>query len=207
MRVGIHGRRDIVNKFDDDFRQVVGRSRLSPEKNVRLLAALEQALLEKGIRDCRFVIVGEGSERPWLERNLQRAEFTGVLSGGALVNAYANMDAFVFPSETDTFGNVVLEAMASGVPVVVSREGGPKFLVASRRNGYIADNFETFVEALTDLRSHPHLRERMSAGARAAAMDHSWDSVFAKVYARYEDVLVACRNPAHRPQTSLVLAP
>jgi glycosyltransferase involved in cell wall biosynthesis len=117
------------------------------------------------------------------------------------------MDAFVFPSETDTFGNVVLEAMASGVPVVVSKGGGPKFLVMSRQNGYIADNFETFVEALTDLRSHPHLRERMSAGARAAAMDHCWDSVFAKVYSRYDDVLVAGRDRAHRSQTSMVLAP
>ena len=188
---------------DGDF--VIGLvGRLSPEKNVRLLAALERALLEKGVRDCRFVIVGEGSERRWLERSLQRAEFTGVLSGGALANAYANMDAFVFPSQTDTFGNVVLEAMASGVPVVVSKEGGPKFLVASRKNGYIADSFETFVEALTDLRSHPHLRERMSEGARAAAMAHSWDNVFGKVYARYEDVLAAGWDRAQQAQTPLL---
>jgi glycosyltransferase involved in cell wall biosynthesis len=168
--------------------------RLSPEKNVRILAALERTLVEKGVRDCRFLIVGDGSERQWLSRNLQRAEFTGVLSGEALAKAYADMDAFVFPSNTDTFGNVVLEAMASGVPVVVSKHGGPKFLVASRKNGFVADSFETFVEALMDLRSHPHLRERMSNGARVAAMTYSWDSVFEKVYARYEDVHAAVLN-------------
>jgi glycosyltransferase involved in cell wall biosynthesis len=191
---------------DDDF--VIGFvGRLSPEKNVRLLVALERSLLQSGVRNCRFLVVGDGSERQWLSENLQRAEFTGVLSGEALARAYANMDAFVFPSHTDTFGNVVLEAMASGVPVVVSNEGGPKFLVASRENGYIADDFEAFVEALKDLGSHPGLRERMSQGARAAALTHSWDSVFEKVYAQYEDVLAARRSPVRSHQMPLVLAP
>lgn len=191
---------------DGDF--VIGFvGRLSPEKNVRLLAALERSLLENGVRDCRFLIVGEGSERQWLSQNLQRAEFTGVLCGEALANAYANMDAFVFPSQTDTFGNVVLEAMASGVPVVVTKEGGPKFLVTSSKNGYVADNFETFVEALTDLRSHPSLRDKMAQGARASAMMHSWDSVFEKVYAQYGDALSAHPNSLGPQPMPLALAP
>jgi len=181
--------------------------RLSPEKDVRLLAALERGLLERGVGDCRFVIVGDGSERPWLSQNLQRADFTGVLSGEALANAYANMDAFVFPSQTDTFGNVILEAMASGVPVVVSNEGGPKYLVVPGKNGFVARTEGDFVDAAIDLRSNPDLRERMASHARAAAMLHSWDSVFENVYSRYDGVLSAGWNRMLQPQMPLVLAP
>jgi glycosyltransferase involved in cell wall biosynthesis len=191
---------------DGDF--VIGFvGRLSREKNVRQLVDLERALLTRGIKDCRFVVVGDGSERQWLSQNLQRAEFTGVLSGEALANAYADMDAFVFPSQTDTFGNVVLEAMASGVPVVVSNEGGPKFLVAAGRNGLVAGTPAAFVEALIDLRANPDLRERMSSNARAAAMLHSWDRVFENVYSRYDDALQAARHRMREPQMPLVLAP
>lgn len=161
--------------------------RLSPEKNVRMLADLERSLLAAGVRDCRFLIVGDGQERPWLAANLQRAEFTGVLSGDALAQAYADMDAFVFPSQTDTFGNVVLEAMASGVPAIVSREGGPKFLVESRCNGYVAGDSAAFLDAILELRAYPALREDMASTARATALTHSWDRVFEKVYARYQE--------------------
>ncbi len=163
--------------------------RLSPEKNVRLLAALEKSLLAAGLRDYRFLIVGDGQERPWLSANLQRAEFTGVLSGDALARAYADMDAFVFPSQTDTFGNVVLEAMASGVPAIVSQDGGPKFLVKSHHNGYITRDVAGFADAIVELHSQPRLRGRMSRAARESAMTHSWDRVFEQVYARYEEAL------------------
>src|SRR5262245_16261753 len=70
--------------------------RLSPEKNVRSLAELERGLVEAGAGDFRFLIVGEGSERHWLERRMRRAEVTGVLADGALARAYAGLDAFVF---------------------------------------------------------------------------------------------------------------
>src|SRR5262249_28243966 len=103
--------------------------RLSPEKNVRMLAELETALLAAGLTNYRFLIVGEGVERAWLGSHMCSAELPGILRGEKLAEAYASMDAFVFPSATDTFGNVVLEAMASGVPPVVSTSGGPKFLV------------------------------------------------------------------------------
>jgi glycosyltransferase involved in cell wall biosynthesis len=191
---------------DGDF--VIGFvGRLSREKNIRQLVDMERALLERGVSDCRFVIVGDGSERQWLAQNLQRAEFTGVLSGEALANAYADMDAFAFPSQTDTFGNVVLEAMASGVPVVVSNEGGPKYLVAPGTSGFVAGTAAAFVEAVIDLRSNPDLRERMSNHARAAAMLHSWDRVFENVYSRYDGVLKAGWNRMRQPQMPLVLAP
>ncbi|HYP49506.1 MAG TPA: glycosyltransferase, partial [Pyrinomonadaceae bacterium] len=97
--------------------------RLQPEKNVRLLAEIEKELIAAGKTDYEFLIVGDGSERGWLEQNLKRATFTGFIKGDELSEAYANMDVFVFPSETDAFGNVVQEAFASEVPAIVANAG------------------------------------------------------------------------------------
>jgi len=100
--------------------------RLTVEKNVRALARLERALLDMGHRDFRFVVVGEGAEQEWLRNNMRCAEFTGVLTELELSRTFASFDVLAFPSETDTFGLVVLEAFASGVPAVVTDRGGPQ---------------------------------------------------------------------------------
>ena len=107
--------------------------RLSTEKNIALLPELEQALIDTGI-DYRFTIVGNGTDSAWLRSRMKRAEFTGVLRGEALASAYANMDVFAFPSETETVGNVVLEAMASGVAVVAMARGGHRFITQAGRS-------------------------------------------------------------------------
>ena len=78
--------------------------RLTPEKNLRYFRELERKLLDAGERDFRLTLVGDGSEREWLKRNLQFGELPGVLRGDRLAEAYADMDIFVFPSRTDTFG-------------------------------------------------------------------------------------------------------
>ena len=103
--------------------------RLSIEKNVFLLGRIRTELMARGITNFRFLIVGHGKEENWLRQHLPNAEFTGVLRGHDLARAYANMDLFVFPSHTDTFGNVVLEALASGVPAIVTPDGGPRYIV------------------------------------------------------------------------------
>src|SRR5690606_25108296 len=94
--------------------------RLRAEKNVRMLPELEKALLAEGRENFEFLIVGEGNEREYLEKNLKNAEFTGFIAGEELAAAYANMDVFVFPSKTDAYGNVIQEAGASGVPAIVT---------------------------------------------------------------------------------------
>ena len=103
--------------------------RVSPEKGVRLLRQIERALESDGIRDFEILVVGDGSEIQWLKKRLKHGVFTGVLRGEELARAYADMDVFVFPSRTDTFGNVVQESAASQVPAVVTNEGGPRHLV------------------------------------------------------------------------------
>ncbi len=97
-----------------------------PEKGVRFFARLEHYLENAGVADFRIFIAGWGSEEPWLREHLRHAEFEGILDPQALGRAYANMDLFVFPSRTDTFGNVVQEALASSVPILVTGEGARK---------------------------------------------------------------------------------
>ncbi|MGA2085112.1 MAG: glycosyltransferase [Terracidiphilus sp.] len=176
--------------------------RLSVEKNVALLAEVQEELERMdgaaadgslpagciGHKSFRFLIVGWGAEEGWLRERLPRAEFAGVLKGEALSTAYANMDLFVFPSHTDTFGNVVLEALASGVPAIVTPDGGPKTIVRDGDTGRIVPDGEfaaAVAGVLHDAEKHAHMRR----AAREFALTMSWDSVFEGVYAAYEPML------------------
>ena len=162
--------------------------RLSVEKNVALLARVERELAAMGVRGVRFLIVGHGSEEAALRSELAEAEFAGVLRGAELAEAYANMDVLVFPSHTDTFGNVVLEALASGVPAVVTPDGGPKFIVRDGETGFVTED-DRFAEAIAGLaRDRARLGE-MRLRAREYALGCSWDAVFDRVYAGYETML------------------
>lgn len=181
---------------DTDF--VLGFvGRMSIEKNVALLPRIQQELEARGIRNFRFRLVGQGIDEPWLREHLPRAEFPGVLRGEALARAYAGMDVFVFPSHTDTFGNVVLEALASGVPVLVTPDGGPKTLVNEGTTGFVARD-EDFAVAIARILTDAALHARMRGAARAYAMTASWDSVFEKIYAAYQPLLPAkCYSTAN----------
>jgi phosphatidylinositol alpha 1,6-mannosyltransferase len=174
---------------DRDRTVVLGYvGRLSIEKNVALLARVERELAAMGVTEVRFLIVGHGSEEAVLRMELARAEFAGVLRGAALAEAYANMDVLVFPSHTDTFGNVVLEALASGVPAVVTPDGGPKYIVRDQQTGFVTDD-DRFAEAIAELVRDQARLERMRLQAREHALGCSWDAVFDRVYAGYETTL------------------
>jgi len=165
--------------------------RLTPEKNLRLLARVEAALHDAGLPDARFQITGAGGERSWLERNLSRATFTGVLTGEGLASAYADMDIFAFPSRTDTFGNVVQEALASGVPAVVTDAGGPRFIVRDGETGFVAASDREFCDCVVALARDRSLRQRMTVAARRQVENQSWDWVFDEVYEGYASNLVS----------------
>jgi glycosyltransferase involved in cell wall biosynthesis len=167
--------------------------RLSIEKNVALLASIQRELEAMGVADFRFLIIGHGAEGGWLRANLPGAEIRGVLRGEALSTAYANMDLFVFPSHTDTFGNVVLEAMASGVPAVVTPDGGPRTIVRDGETGRIVPD-EGFAAAVAAILADPEKHAVMRLAARAYAETASWDAVFDGVYAAYKTLLPAGRG-------------
>jgi glycosyltransferase involved in cell wall biosynthesis len=181
-------------RTQDDGSFVLGYvGRLSIEKNVELLVRLERQLEALGISGVRFLIVGHGDEEEMLRAELHAAEFAGVLRGEALAQAYADMDLLVFPSHTDTFGNVVLEALASGVPAVVTPGGGPKYIVRDGETGFVAPD-EGFAAAVAGLMRDRERLTRMRHAAREYALGCSWDAVFARVYAGYEPVLAARRS-------------
>ena len=184
--------------LDRDF--VIGYvGRLSPEKNVRLLAEIEQSLIRAGMKNYRFLIVGHGQEHSWLSSVMERATLPGVLRGEDLARAYASMDAFVFPSATDTFGNVVLEAMSSGAPAIVTREGGPKYLIDPGQTGQLAATADEFAQVILDWSRAPERLAEMRVKARATAEGFSWDAVWDSVYRNYETCFpqpAEARSPA-----------
>lgn len=170
---------------DDDVFRIGFVGRLRAEKSVRVLADLERGLIARGKTNFKFLIVGEGSERGFLESNMQHAELPGFLDGKQLSEAYANMDVFIFPSKTDAFGNVTQEAFASGVPAIVTDVGGPKFLVEPGRTGFIAKDLDEFVEYTIRLMDDREKLACMKKHARENAMSKSWDAVFESVYEGY----------------------
>jgi len=158
--------------------------RISKEKDLDLLAAAYRRLRDEGL-PVQLFVVGHGPYSEAFAKSLPEAFFTGYLKGTELATAYASADVFVFPSTTDTFGNVILEAQACGLPVVVSDSGGPKELVENKANGLItkSHDVEDFACALRALATDSALRERMGKSARNSIIDLSWPSAFGKFWA------------------------
>jgi glycosyltransferase involved in cell wall biosynthesis len=147
--------------------------RLAREKKLdRLATALRR------IDGVRAAIVGDGPDRARLEQVFSDlpVTFTGTLRGEELASAYASADIFAFPSDTDTFGNVVLEAMACGVPVVACNVGGQLDLVQHGASGLLfeADDTEQFAARLCQYRDDPRLRATHAAEALHAARERTW---------------------------------
>jgi phosphatidylinositol alpha 1,6-mannosyltransferase len=174
--------RDADNPSDRVVLGYVGR--LSVEKNIALLVRIARELKAMGITNTEFLIIGQGGDEALLRAQLPEARFAGVLRGEKLAESYANMDIFVFPSHTDTFGNVVLEALASGVPAIVTPNGGPKYIVRDGETGFVAEDAE-FSTAIAKLVEDPVRRQEMRCAAREYALGCSWDAVFGRVYEAY----------------------
>jgi glycosyltransferase involved in cell wall biosynthesis len=173
---------------DDGTVRIGFVGRLAAEKQVHMLPKLAEALRGTGERQWKFVIVGDGAERESLQHAIPEAEFRGVLTGETLAQTYASLDLFVFPSRSETFGLVVLEAMASGVPVLAMADGGPRYSVEDGVSGVLARDDDDFVEAGVHLVRNRDLRRRLASGARAAALRWSWDTVANDLYDVYADV-------------------
>ncbi len=161
--------------------------RVSKEKDLDVLAGAYRRLRDEGL-SVQLFVVGHGPYSQTLAESLPDAFFTGYLRGKDLAAAYASADVFVFPSTTDTFGNVVIEAQASGIPVVVSDSGGPKELVENNENGLITKSrdVDDLVRAIKALVVDPNLREQMSGRARESVINRTWPNAFRKFWATTE---------------------
>ncbi len=161
--------------------------RVSREKDLDLLVEAYRRLRKEGL-SIQLFIVGHGPYSEALHESLPEAFFTGYLTGKELAAAYASADIFVFPSTTDTFGNVIIEAQASGVPVVVSDSGGPKELVEENQNGLITKSHDAddLTRAIRELVLDSDRRKRMGGHARESVINRTWPSAFRKFWASTE---------------------
>jgi glycosyltransferase involved in cell wall biosynthesis/predicted metal-dependent phosphoesterase TrpH len=175
----------------DDRVHVLYSGRLTEEKGAGLLA---DAFLAARARDPRLhlLLAGGGPEEVALRERLGRAAtFLGWLEGGELATAYASADLFLFCSQTDTFGQVVLEAQASGLPVVAIAAGGPAELVEDGRSGLLCPpRIDELASAVTTLAASPAARRRLARGGLVAVADRSWEASLARLGAGWLGALV-----------------
>jgi glycosyltransferase involved in cell wall biosynthesis len=147
--------------------------RISKEKNLDVIVSAWERLRRPGLA---LAFVGDGPWLPELKRIVPDAIFTGYLSGDSLAAAFASADVFLFPSTTDTFGNVVIEALACGLPCVVSDAGGPKDLIEPGVTGFVTRGLdvEDFTRAVSMLVDDPALRAKMRDAAVKAVASRDW---------------------------------
>ena len=200
-RIGRWERGVDVRRFDPALREpeflpgelsVLYAGRLTTEKNVSLLA---DAYLAAHARDPRLhlVLAGGGPEEASLRERLgTRATFLGWLEGEQLARTYASADLFLFASRTDTFGQVVIEAQASGLPVVAVAEGGPLSLIEDGRSGRLCPpDAEALAATVCELARFPELRRRLAAAALATVRGRTWEQALDQLAAGYRRALDA----------------
>ncbi len=181
-------------KFDISFRSLEWRNkilngkneeillcvcRLTWEKDLRTLAKVYNLLKNRQNNFC-MIIAGDGPARKELELLMPGALFLGHIEGTELSRVYASSDIFIFPSSTETFGNVTIEAMASGLVPIVADAGGSNSLVKNGENGFLArpNNIEDFCEKVTLLLYNEQLRKRLQNSCLNFAKKHTWEKVF-----------------------------
>jgi glycosyltransferase involved in cell wall biosynthesis len=153
--------------------------RISKEKNLDIAIAAANKLRGENL-PVRFLVVGDGPYLKELKRSAPEACCTGYLEGRELAKAYASGDIFVFPSTTDTFGNVVMEAQASGLPAVVSDRGGPRELVENGVDGFVTRALDSgsFANAVRQLVVDAALRAQMGNRAQQRVQKRDWSHAF-----------------------------
>ena len=176
---------------------VLYAGRLTREKGAGLLA---DSFLAARARDPRLhlLLAGGGPEEDALRARLGRsATFLGWLTGDELAAAYASADLFLFCSATDTFGQVILEAQASGLPVVAVAAGGPAELVKDGRSGVLCPaRVDDLAGAVVSLAGSRAARERLARGGLAAVADRSWEASLARLAAGWHRALAVSAEPS-----------
>jgi glycosyltransferase involved in cell wall biosynthesis len=171
--------------------------RVAKEKNLPLLIRVFKRLRENHPH-VHLMIVGDGPIKNHIQQQAPEGiTCVGYKTGEELAEHYASADLFVFPSLTETFGNVVIEALSSGLPAVVFRAGGVPQSVTHGENGLMAepDDEETYYKHFETLCKDKALREQLSKAARAYALTQTWDRIFQRLFTSYEEVLQISGRP------------
>lgn len=148
-------------------------------KNIEMVKAVYNRIQENGRRDVLFVLMGKGPLEYSMKTDMKDAVFPGYLSGEDLTSSYASADIFLFPSTTETFGNVVLEAISSGLPAIVSDRGGCKETVQDSGCGIVckAKSEEGFYEAVIRLLDDTELRDTFRENGKSWSETRTWDRI------------------------------
>lgn len=193
-------------QFSPQKRDLAWRRNLGIEDGAVVVAWVGRIVLEKAFEvfaasmkaartadpRIRPLVVGDGPERARFEALMPEGFFTGYLEGEDLARAYASADIFFNPSVTETFGNVTLEAMASGLPSVCAAASGSRSLVVEGETGMLVDDpkdAEGFARALARLAADPAQRKRMSAAARAKSAAFEWDAILDRLIGDYQEIV------------------
>jgi phosphatidylinositol alpha 1,6-mannosyltransferase len=174
----------------DDKPVVLFVSRLVWEKDLAVLAQAYQILRQRQL-DFEMVIVGEGHARKEFQEMMPGAHFLGYQSGQALAESYASSDIFVFPSTTETFGLVTIEAMASGLVPIAAKVGGATGIIEEGKSGLFAEPLsgEDLAHGVDRLIANRKLRVELANGALRRSRDFSWKSILAQLFDSYQSVI------------------
>lgn len=166
--------------------------RIAPEKDIQIVLETFYSLPDHIKKDTHLVIVGDGPlYRTLSEQYQENTTWTGFMEGEQLAQAYASSDLFLFPSPTETFGNVVLEALSSGLPVIGANAGGVQNLIENGVTGFLCEpkNVEAFVHQTVKLLENSSLRATFSTAARAFAKTMSWEEIFDQLIESFDEIL------------------
>ena len=174
----------------DDEMVIAFLGRIVMEKGLDVFSDAIRAFGKRGF-EPRVIVIGEGPARPWFEEQLPDAIFTGQLTGSELARALASADLFLNPSITEAFGNVTLEAMACGLPVVAAESTGATNLVRDKVTGTLVDGTDAdeFADALESYARDPDLRRRHGEAGLAIAKTMDWDTINATVIRAYKHAI------------------
>lgn len=166
---------------------VLSVGRLAAEKNLDAVISTFQAIRAQ-VPDSRLVFVGDGPYRATLETLCPDAVFAGFRSGVDLAEHFASADLFLFPSLTETFGNVTLEAMSSGLPVVAFEHAAAKELIVQEKHGLLArhGDFQQYTEQAVRLAQNSALRAQIKINARTRALEMGWAAIMEKIESVYQ---------------------
>jgi glycosyltransferase involved in cell wall biosynthesis len=175
--------------YADDEPVILFFGRVVMEKGLEMFAASIDALRARGLK-VRPLVVGEGPALPWFRTRLPDAAFTGYLEGVPLARAIASADILINPSDTEAFGNVNLEAMASGLAIVSADASSASTLIENGVEGILVPprDVESYVTAALSLMENPGERARLGRNAREASLAYSWDDIQKDVVEAYRKV-------------------
>jgi glycosyltransferase involved in cell wall biosynthesis len=182
--------------------------RLAAEKNLDLVVQSYRQI-KSVVKDCKLVFVGDGPYRATLQTQCPDAVFAGFRTANDLAEHYASADLFLFPSLTETFGNVTLEAMASGLPIVAFDHAAAKELIIPERHGLLANvnDPNQFVSQSLKVSISPELRLHLASYARTRALEMGWTSIMEKLEVVYQSLGGSDNNPLITNSQTIMCAP